>query len=554
METEPYNWYEENEDDDVGEFTPRESERNLTEFVFDKLYDFSFYVFLITLTIFTVRWFFDYDSLKIGKAHFNSILLFCIVFFGSFVLISLMTNIIFVIVKQFVGPITRKFIDLSNKGLRLSLWYAFNLYAIDFIHTKFILMYYKIIKNSLTCGLITFVTFTILSLIMEKFYQYFLKESLVDKIVDIETREKILACMKNFRYEVSEVSSIESSKSAGCLDIIFGNYEEHEGGLEQSHIDLFAKSEQNDFGTLFLKKPEIYNIFDAKSLAKDVFEKASSDGVKLTFSDFSSIFPTAQIAFQAFSFFDTNEQKEVSKKEFRDTIISFFVERLNMEKNIKIAENFANILKNIVYIIASFFLFLAYLVIFGISIGDLLAFALSSALVLNFFVSGFAKELYCNIMFILSHPFDIGDDIVLDSHDYKVYEINLGSTAFICRNGGKITFLNSDLWQKKIVNMTRAPEKLMMFVFSLDPTLDIEKFRKLYDRISEFTIKNSFDYHHRFKIESISDQDNNIDRIACSLVLKLRGYKTRPKKFVLRLEFSKQLRRIFNELQIELVK
>ncbi|RVD92803.1 Small Conductance Mechanosensitive Ion Channel [Tubulinosema ratisbonensis] len=554
MEKEPYNWFEENEDDDVGEFTPRETERNLSELIFDKLYDLSFYIFLISLTIFSARWFFDYDSLKIGKANFNAVLLFCIILFGSFVMISLITNITFVITKQFVSSITKRFIDLSNKGLRLSLWFTFNLYAIDYINSEFVLIYYDIIKNTLTCGLITFVSFTILSLIMEKFYQYFLKESLADKIIDIETRERILACMKNFRYEISEVSSIESSKSAGCLDIIFGNYEEHEGGLEQSHIDLFAKSEENDFGTLFLKKPEIYNIFDAKSLAKDVFEKASSDGVKLTFSDFSSIFPTAQIAFQAFSFFDTNEQKEVSKKEFRDTIISFFVERLNMEKNIKIAENFANILKNIVYIIASFFLFLAYLVIFGISVGDLLAFALSSALVLNFFVSGFAKELYCNIMFILSHPFDIGDDIVLESQDYKVFEIYLGSTSFICRNGGKITFLNSDLWQKKIVNMTRAPEKLMMFVFAIDPTLEIEKFRKLYEKISEFTIKNSFDYHHRFKIESISDQDNNIEKICCSLVLKLRGYKTRPKKFILRLEFSKQLRKIFEELKIELIK
>ncbi|KCZ76712.1 hypothetical protein H311_02285, partial [Anncaliia algerae PRA109] len=463
MEFQSYNWYEENEDDDVGEFTPRESEKNIAELLFDKLYDLSFYIFVVALGLYFIRWIFNFDSFSFGEVSLNSILIFCITFFGSFVVISVVINIFVIIAKQFVSPITKRYLEIGNKGYRLSMWFAFNLYAIDYVDYKFVLKHYLVVKNLIKCGLITFASFTVISLVMEKFYLYFLKESIADKLMDIETRERILACMKNFRYEVSEVSSIDSSRVVGCMDFLFGN-EDVDNITNQSHIDLIEKPADFDLGTIFLKKPEIYNIFDAKTLAKEVFEKASSDGVKLTFSDFSSIFPTAQIAFQAFSFFDTNEEKEVSKKEFRDTIISFFVERLNLEKNVKISETFSNIIKNIVYIIDSFFLILGYLVIFGISVGDLLAFALSSALVLNFFVSGFAKEFYSNIMFILSHPYDIGDDIILENNDYKIYEVNLGSTSFIGRNGGKVTFLNSDLFQKKIVNMTRAPEKLMMFV------------------------------------------------------------------------------------------
>ncbi|KCZ77270.1 hypothetical protein H311_01722, partial [Anncaliia algerae PRA109] len=147
MEFQSYNWYEENEDDDVGEFTPRESEKNIAELLFDKLYDLSFYIFVMALGLYFIRWIFNFDSFSFGEVSLNSILIFCITFFGSFVVISVVINIFVIIAKQFVSPITKRYLEIGNKGYRLSMWFAFNLYAIDYVDYKFVLKHYLVVKN-----------------------------------------------------------------------------------------------------------------------------------------------------------------------------------------------------------------------------------------------------------------------------------------------------------------------------------------------------------------------------------------------------------------------
>ncbi|KAL0264011.1 UNVERIFIED_CONTAM: hypothetical protein PYX00_010965 [Menopon gallinae] len=411
--------------------------------------------------------------------------------------------------------------------------------------------FYKYARSFVLSGLLTSASLTLAAFSMENFYIYFLQKSLYAKINQVDMREKILHAMKNYIYEIFEVSSSESY-SRGCLDLICGGYYGDSASDNRSHIDLHHKSmETTEISDLFLQKPEIYNVFDAKTLARDVFLKASSDGNKLTFEDFSSIFPNKQVSLQAFSFFDTSNDKEISRKDFRDTIVSFFVERMNLERNIEIAEKFVEIVGDVLYVSMFGFLLLAYLVIFGIQLKDLLAFSLSSALVLHFLISGMATDLYFNVVFVLSHPFDVGDDVIVDGTDLKVFEIGLSNTSFLGSNGGKIKYLNSSLWKKSIINMTRAPEKKMVFQFTLDPYISGEVYQKLCNKISKFLSLHHFDFHEKFFLESTSENFISIDKLNCRLVLLCRSYKTRAKKFYLRVEFSKFINEAFDELGIK---
>ena len=550
MKNGEFDWYEDTMDIDVGEFNPKESKKTLLEKGYGFMETLSGYVSLISLSIIGVRYLLGYSQIISHTTRLNTILLSLTVFFGSFSIVSGVVSCTVRVIRQLGSNIVRRHIDNTNRMVALGLWLAINAYLIEQVKNK--IPMFRYVKSMILSGLLTSVAFTVGSFTMENFYMYFLKKSLSAKINEVDVREKILSAMKSYRYEIFEITTSESY-SRGCLDLLWGRGEDELTDHNQSHIDLRRDIEAMGSGDMFLQKPEVYNIFDAKTLARDVFLKASSDGEKLTFEEFSNIFPNERVALQAFSFFDTNDEKEISKKDFRDTIVVFFAERLNLEKNIEISEKFVSIIGNAFYIVIFGLLILAYLVIFGIPLKDLLAFALSSALVLNFVISGMATEMYFNIVFIISHPFDVGDDVVIDGVDLKVFQIGLSSTSFLGSNGGKIKFLNSGLWNKSVINMTRAPEKKLVFQFALDPCLSMEAHRDLREKILGFLKEHHFDFFEKFSLESTSENSVAINMLNCRLVLLCRSYKTRAKKFYLRAEFSKFLNETFHELGIKTI-
>lgn len=550
MQNNDFDWYEDTIDAEVGEFSPRIKKKSIFESIFDVIKKISNYTALISLGLFIIRYLLNYTSMSIKGVSLNIILVSLTVFFGSFSIVVSIVRIVVNVLKQITSTFVKRHIENMNRPIALTIWFLINLYFLQYIKDD-IPSFYKYARRVILSGVVTSALFTAAAFTMENFYIYFLQKSLYAKINQVDIREKILHAMKNYRYEIFEVSSSESY-TKGCLDLICGGYYGDSTSDNGSHIDLHHRSiETTEIGDLFLQKPEIYNLFDAKTLARDVFLKASSDGNRLTFEDFSSIFPNKQVSLQAFSFFDTSNDKEISKKDFRDTIISFFAERMNLERNIEIAEKFVEIVGDVLYSAIFGFLILAYLVIFGIQLKDLLAFALSSALVLHFLISGMATDLYFNVVFVLSHPFDVGDDVIIDGVDLKVYEIGLSNTSFLGSNGGKIKYLNSSLWKKNLINMTRAPEKKMVFQFTLDPYISADVYQKLCNKISKFLALHHFDFHGKFSLEATSENFTAIDKLNCRLVLLCRSYKTRAKKFYLRIEFTKFLNEAFDELGIK---
>lgn len=545
MPEEEFDWYEDTADIDVGEYKPQEKRKTLIEKLYSWTQYFSTYATIISLLVLAFRYLLGFDGVKYRHVTLNMVLAMIVILFGTFPILSGLIKTITLFIRQFVGIVMKRQIEAVHRLLAFVAWLLVDFYILKALKPK-ILVIYGITKSFILSGLLTSSVFAVLGILLEKFYIYFLQASLAAKAAEVDIRERILAEMKSYRYEVSELSN-STATAPGCLDFIFGAEEDEFNEQNASHIELFRKTEEAELGTLFLKSPEVFNLYDANTLAKDVFMKASSNGETLNFDEFNAIFSYPQLAFQAFAFFDTADDNTISKKEFRETVLSFFVERLNLEKNMEIAENFVRIISNVLYGASFGFLCLAYLVIFGIALKDILAFAISSALVLNFVISGMALDLYFNVMFVLSHPFDVGDDIIVDGVDYKVHEIGLTNCSFLGSNGGKITFLNSDLWKKKIVNMTRAPEKRIVFEFALDPNIDLESYKMFVTRIRNFVKDHHFDYHERFSLESSSEVNVGINKLSCALVLRFRSYKTRNRKFYLRVEFSKFLSQTFKE-------
>ncbi|KAG0437027.1 Mechanosensitive ion channel protein 10 [Dictyocoela muelleri] len=544
-----FNWYEDAADVDIDEFEPVDKERYKISYYFDLTLSIFRYITAISFFILLFRYAFNQKNYLIEGIRLNTILFYSIVFFGSLIIITMLMESLLFILKMIGAVLIEKRFKIFYRWASMAIWFTLNLYFLNNFLKEEMGDYYKYLRSFLLSGILTSISFTGESILMQLFYESFVAKSLDAKMKDVDLKERIIAVMKAYRYEISDSTPSESEKCA-CADIFCMNESNGESEDRGSHIDINAKNEVS-VGGLYFKPPEMATLYDAKTLSRDVFSKASKDGNELTFNDFQQIFPNTQIALQAFAYFDVDNAKSITRKEFRDTIISFYIDRINLEKGFEIAKGFVDIINDMVSVVVGGFLCLAYLVIFGVSLKDLLALALSSALVLNFAVSGMAVDLYFNFIVLLSHPFDIGDDVIIDGVDYTVYQIGLNSTSFLGKNGGKVKFINSVLWKKSLINMTRAPEKVIMFNFKLDSNIEIDKFRDLKSKIHHYLKQRPFDFYESFSLEANSENSTDIKTLDCCLVLKCKSYKNKGKKFHLRTEFNYFLRKMFEELEIK---
>jgi hypothetical protein len=91
--------------------------------------------------------------------------------------------------------------------------------------------------------------------------------------------------------------------------------------------------------------------------------------------------------------------------------------------------------------------------------------------------------------------------------------------------------------------MTRAPEKIIVFNFNLDPNINLEKFRMMKIKIHEFLRNRPFDFYETFSLEASSEGATDVNILKCLLILKSKNYKTKGKKFHLRVEVTKFFKR-----------
>lgn len=543
---ESFNWFESELEVETEDFNTEKRPKS----TFSTLYDF-FCVranqMLPFLFILRVIWFlFGLNNLEVLGISLVTLISSFTFISGSLVITNAsMKTVTYILLNLGRGSDFEPFLGLYRLFATI-VWCLLNIYWLKYIKTE-IPSNYLTYRNVFVAGLITSIAYTISSVLMVYFDKYFLSKTLSAKLKDVEKSERILAAMKSYRYEISSSDSVGtpqcSCKDMFCLtdNEVFVEGDSNRRGLAE--ID-------NKMSYLTIPPPELHSVPDAKTLARDIFYKASSDGDSLSFDDFSSIFPSTQTAINAYTYFDNGEDKKITKKTFHDTIIVFYMDRVNLEKSICRAEDFVTVVGNILNIMIFVILCLTYLVLFGIPLKELLALALSSALALNFIASGMAGDLYNNFMMLLSHQFDIGDEVIVDDVEYRVHEFGLTSTSLIGENGGKIKFLNSDMWKKTLINMTRAPEKFLVFKFQLNPNITSNDFKHFKGRIYSYVQHKRFDFYDTFSLQSTSENCTGIDVLECCLVLRCKTFKNKAKKFTLRVEMTNWLRKTIEEMDI----
>ena len=402
--------------------------------------------------------------------------------------------------------------------------------------------FYHLLKHLSTCGIITTVVLIFSDFILRRFQSYFIRESLKYKIKETQKTEKILGEMVKYRMDAFSSSSASTIIHNECAGLFWNHF--YDDNIKKD--DVISAG----FSDLMIDRPVLQNVEVAIDLAKSVYYKVAKDKSTLEFIDFCTIFRHKRFAVQAFAYFDSNQDRVITKKEFRDTILEFYRQRSTLAYSINATKGFTDIINQIWYFMAFFFLLIVYLVIFGIPLAKIATVLISTALAFNVVIGSLCANLVKNFAMLISHQYDIGDDVVIDGEDLKVHEIGLSTTSFVNVQGGKLKIENVDLWKKTVVNMTKAPEKNITFTFKLPADITLDKIKTLQTHIHDFLHIKVYDFLDNFEMINQKSVYTDINFINCTLVLKCKGYKNKSKKFILRVEFTHYLREILKKLNI----
>lgn len=391
-------------------------------------------------------------------------------------------------------------------------------------------------------AIITSISYIIFVLLMIWFENHFIKAILKSKVSSTEDTENALKKFKKYAYGNESYSEIAYSTIEQDNNLSLNTGMKKIINLLQIDSDIEIQKYN-----LKVDLPAIFSLKEAISLAEDVFTKAAKSNNYMEFQEFSLMFQNQGDAAKNYIYFEFDDTSKISKKEFVKTIIFFYNSRADLEKAINSSSQFITAIKRIVYSIVFMFMTVIYLVVFGIKLQKLIALAISAGIAFNYIGGKILLDTWRSIIMLLSHQFDVGDEIILDGKPMKVYEIGLSSTSFILYNGGKFKVINSDLWDKVIINMTKAPEKKFVFNFEIPGKTTIPQITKLHHAVKRYLQEHSKDFFEDFTLSN-QDTDQNISTIKSMITIKCRAHKTPTKKYFLRAEFAAFLSSVLENL------
>ncbi|KAI5068325.1 hypothetical protein GOP47_0016670 [Adiantum capillus-veneris] len=224
----------------------------------------------------------------------------------------------------------------------------------------------------------------------------------------------------------------------------------------------------------------------ARIAAKQVFNNMAKHGQKrITLQNFIYFLPEEHLA-RAFAMFETTENGEITKESFIKWVVNVYTERralcLTLNDNKTVVEKLHRLLNAVLIMI----LIPVFVLIFGVETPKILVFFTSLVLPSVFMFGNSAKNVFESLIFLfVTHPFDVGDRIVVDGQTMLVEEMNILNTVLLSSCNEKLYYPNSLLCTKPISNYYRSPDMWDSIEFQIHMRTPLEKIAELKDRIQK---------------------------------------------------------------------
>ncbi|KAI7888946.1 Mechanosensitive ion channel-domain-containing protein [Mucor mucedo] len=256
-------------------------------------------------------------------------------------------------------------------------------------------------------------------------------------------------------------------------------------------------------------------------------------------------------ATEAFKVFDKDGNGNVSRREFRDTVIQIYRERKSLAQSIRDTSQALGKVDTILLVISSLITVVICLSIFRVDFwAALIPFGTLLA-ALTFVFDTSARSLFAGILFqFVTHPYDSGDLVMIDGNFMWVENIGILGTVFVGGDGTQQYVPTTVLLTKIICNVRRSGNMGESLVFNIDFRTENDLILVLRERLLEWVQSQSRDFGPGFdlRVKDIID----MNQVILNAWLPHKGnWVELDKRFQRKTRFLLALKSILTELDIK---
>ncbi|CEG65196.1 hypothetical protein RMATCC62417_02028 [Rhizopus microsporus] len=329
-----------------------------------------------------------------------------------------------------------------------------------------------------------------------------------------------------------------------------------------SNIVLAEKPTSDVSGRLEKNKMDINSDDYAKKVAKKLFYSlAYPDGhlpghdedtkLKLEIHHFIPYFKDHDEAKEAFKVFDKDGNGNLTRREFRDTVVQIYRERKGLAQAIRDTSQALGKIDATLLVISCLITLFVSLSIFRVDFwASLIPFGTLLA-ACTFIFDTSAKALCQGIIFqFVTHPYDAGDLVMIDNAYMTVENIGILGTVFVGGDGCKLYAPTTLLLTKIITNVRRSGNMGETLTFNIDFRTDNDTIHLLREKLSEWVQSQSRDFAPGFDLRVSQIIDMN--QIILTAWLPHKGnWVELGKRFQRKTRFMLALKSILTELDIK---
>ncbi|KAL0088603.1 Mechanosensitive ion channel-domain-containing protein [Phycomyces blakesleeanus] len=266
--------------------------------------------------------------------------------------------------------------------------------------------------------------------------------------------------------------------------------------------------------------------------------------------DFVPYFKTPEEAEKAFGVFDKDGNGNLTRREFRDTVLEIYRERKALSQSIRDTSQALGKVDAMLFIVSSIATIFVCLAVFQVDIWQSLVPLGSFLLALTFVFGNTCKTIFESVLFLfVTHPYDAGDYVIIDTQILLVHNMGLMGTVFIRADGQKIYAPTTVLMTKLITNVRRSGDMGESIVINIDFRTKTEDVHQLRDRITGWVNEQTRDFSHGFDLRVVDIID--VNQLIISMWLPHKGnWQDLGKRWQRHTRFVMALKDILSELNI----
>ncbi|ORX54537.1 hypothetical protein DM01DRAFT_265779 [Hesseltinella vesiculosa] len=238
---------------------------------------------------------------------------------------------------------------------------------------------------------------------------------------------------------------------------------------------------------------------------------------------FRPYFKTEERATEAFEVFDRDGNGDVTRREFRDTVLQIYRERKLIAQCIRDTSQALGKVDTTILILAEIVTgFICAMVIFQINLYAALVPLGTFIMGVSFMFSNTVKVAFESIMFLfVTHPYDAGDNVLIDGVTLTVHNMGITGTVFIQGDGQKVYAPTTVLMTKLITNVRRSADMGESIPLSIDFRTPTDTIFTLRDRLAAWVNEQPREFASGFdvRIQEIVD----LNKLALTIWLPHKG-------------------------------